>query len=120
MEKKCFDALCRAERAAKHPNSLSMIRALKTQWQLVRGRLGMNSVPRMDQEEKFTDFHATCYESALIVDDFRIPGYFNWGKTPPAPHKTEARLLTDGTTLYIRITAEHPSPVFMAESGSEA
>ena len=42
------------------------------------------------------------------------------GKTEAAPHKTEARLLTDGTTLYIRITAEHPAPVFMAKSGSEA
>ena len=120
LEKKCFDALCRAERAARHPNSLAMIRALKKQWLLVRGKLGMNSVPRMDQDEKFADFHATCYENALILDNFRIPGYFNWGKTEAAPHKTEARLLTDGTTLYIRITAEHPSPVFMKKSGSEA
>lgn len=119
LEKKCFDALCEAEKTARHPNSLSMIRSLKKQWITARGRLGANTVPRMESEEKFMDFHATCYETSLIIDDFRLPGYFNWGKTTPAARRTEARLLTDGTMLYIRLTAENPSPELMEKSAPD-
>lgn len=114
-----FRRALRGGKTARHPNSLSMIRSLKKQWITARGRLGANTVPRMESEEKFMDFHATCYETSLIIDDFRLPGYFNWGKTTPAARRTEARLLTDGTMLYIRLTAENPSPELMEKSAPD-
>ncbi len=121
LMKKCAAALDEAEKKAKHPNSLTMIKRLKAQWFLTIKKLAYRSVPIMDKEEKFTEFDATCWEpnTTFVIDDFRIPRCFDWGYLKPAPCKTDVRLLSDGDNLFVRVNAENPSPNIMPKSEDE-
>ena len=89
--------------AAVHPNSRKMIERLIGQWEIAREKCGVRTVPLMDRQEHFREPGATCWETCLTLPEFMLPGYFTWGVPQKPAHKTEVRLLADGTTLFLRV-----------------
>lgn len=115
LERPCLELLERAEKAAVHPTSKTLIRRMIAQWKSSRDKMGVRNVPTMAREEGYQDFGATCYETALIMPEFRVPSYFNWGARKKAASGTEVRVVTDGKNLYFRFKADGPGAVFLPE-----
>ncbi len=95
--------LAEALEAARHPNSRKMIERLIGQWEIAREKHGVRTVPMMSKEEHFREPGATCWETCLTLPEFKVPGYFTWGVAVNPAHKTEVRMLTDGTSLFLRL-----------------
>lgn len=92
--------------AAKHPNSRKMIERLIGQWEIAREKCGVRVVPLMDKQEHFREPGATCWETCLTLPDFMKPGYFTWGVGQKPARSTQVRMLTDGTSLFLRVDGE--------------
>lgn len=97
-------ALDEAEKLAKHPNALEMIRRLKTQWVLSAAALGRLVIPQVPAAQGAA-FDSPHWEKALVLKDFRLPSNWNWGTPTPPKAPTEVSALQDGTNLYFRYTA---------------
>lgn len=116
VEKDCRGALDEAERLAKHPNSLEMIRLLKTQWNINTESIGRLFVPKADKSESLFDFDATCWANAAMLDAFNIPAYIDWGAKKPAKQPTNIKVLRDESNLYFHCSAVTAGPNFMPAS----
>ncbi len=119
VEKECRAALDEAERLAKHPNSLEMIKRLKNQWKINAEGVGRQVVPIMNKSESFFEFDAPCWEKAITLEDFRIPAYKEWGAKNPARQETKIKVLHDDANLYFLSIAKTARPRFMPRAASE-
>jgi len=103
---KAYRLLEEAYAVAQHPNAKTMIGRLIGQWKIAREKCGVRTVPKMDKQEHFREPGATCWETSLLLPEFKVPGYFTWGVGGKPKHRTEVKLLTDGDTLFVRAEVE--------------
>lgn len=109
VEKACSLALDEAEKAAKHPNSLEMIKRLKAEWNRKSASIGRISLPNVPEARNAAaDFDSPLWDKAFSTDDFKIPSNWDWGAKRNPRFPTEMKMLRDESNLYIRFAASLP------------
>ena len=107
LEKPARALLVEAQRTAQHPHSQRLVSGILQRFDAWTASLGRLIAPRIGKALAGNSFDAPDWERAGPIDDFKLPRH--WQQPTAATHKTEVRMLHDGTHLYFRIVAADPA-----------